>query len=86
MKLVYEKSFLKSLRRLHLHERERVQHALLVFQKDPFHPSLHNHRLAGKRKGIRAISAGFALRILYREEGYHFVVFLLETGRHSQVY
>lgn len=86
MKFFYTRRFLKNLRQLPAVEQERAQRVLLVFEKDPFHPVLRNHRLKGKQQGIRSIAAGYDLRILYREEGSHSVVFLLQTGKHDQVY
>lgn len=86
MKLIYSKNFTKSLGRLQVEERQRIRRALALFSEHPFHPSLRNHRLKGKRKSIRSIAAGFDLRILYREEGGHAVVFLLQVGTHDQVY
>lgn len=86
MTFFYTKRFLRSLRTLPDTEQERVKRALLLFEECPFHPTLRNHRLKGKQQSIRSIAAGYDLRILYREEGNHSVVFLLQTGRHDQVY
>lgn len=86
MKIFYTRRFLKSLRKLPVVEQERVKRALSLFEEHPFHPSLRNHCLKGKRKNIHSIAAGYDLRILYREEGGHTVVFLLQTGTHDQVY
>ncbi len=52
----------------------------------PFHPVLRNHGLTGKLRGLRAISAGYDLRIVYEEEGGHARVLLLNTGTHDEVY
>lgn len=86
MIFVYSRNFTKGLRRLQDKDRKRVRHTLTLFSEQPFHPSLRNHRLKGKRKDIRSIAAGFDLRILYREEGGHTVIFLLQVGTHDQVY
>jgi mRNA-degrading endonuclease YafQ of YafQ-DinJ toxin-antitoxin module len=52
----------------------------------PFHPALKNHGLTGKLRGLRAISAGYDLRVVYEEEGGHATVLLLNTGTHNKVY
>ncbi len=52
----------------------------------PFPPVLRNHGLTGKLRGLRAISAGYDLRIVYEEEGGHACVLLLNTGTHDEVY
>jgi mRNA-degrading endonuclease YafQ of YafQ-DinJ toxin-antitoxin module len=52
----------------------------------PFPPTLKNHGLTGKLRGLRAISAGYDLRVVYEEEGGHATVLLLNTGSHDEVY
>ncbi|MBI4129344.1 type II toxin-antitoxin system mRNA interferase toxin, RelE/StbE family [Candidatus Peregrinibacteria bacterium] len=86
MKLHYTKRYLRSFRRLQRDDQESVAEAMTLFQDNPFHPILRNHQLQGKMRGLRAIAAGFDIRILYREEGHHSIVFLLQTGTHDQVY
>ena len=86
MKLIFEKSFEKSLCKLQPADVDRVERAISLFQQNPFHPHLRNHRLKGKLQGLHSISAGFDLRIVYREEGDHVIVFLLRVGTHNQVY
>ena len=86
MQVFVRKSFRKSYVKLSERERKLVDDRLSLFREDPFHPDLKNHALKGALKGQRAISAGFDLRILYRQEGEHTVVYLLKTGTHNQVY
>jgi mRNA-degrading endonuclease YafQ of YafQ-DinJ toxin-antitoxin module len=35
----------------------------------PFHPALKTHGLTGKLRGLRAIRAGYDLRVVYKDEG-----------------
>jgi addiction module RelE/StbE family toxin len=86
MTIFFRKGFTKSYAKLSAGEKALVKQALEVFEEDPFHPDLKNHTLKGKLAGNRAFSAGFDLRVLYREEGGHAVVYLLKTGTHNQVY
>ena len=86
MKILFRKQFTKSYGKLSVSEQFLVNQSLEIFEKDPFHSKLNNHALKGKLQGQRAFSAGFDLRILYREEGGHAVVYLLKTGSHNQVY
>ncbi len=37
-------------------------------------------------KGLRAFSAGYDLRIIYRDEGGFITITLLDVGSHNQVY
>ena len=57
-----------------------------IFVDNPFSEELYNHMLKGRLIGYRAFSAGFDLRIIYREENDHLIVFLIRVGTHNQVY
>ena len=69
-----------------MRDQRRVEAALTLFLDQPFHPALKNHGLTGKLRGLRAISAGYDLRVVYEEEGEHAMVLLLNTGTHDEVY
>jgi len=86
MELRFQKSLAKSYKKLSLLDMHRVDSAVKIFQENPFSESLRNHALKGKIEGQRAFLAGFDLRVIYREEGDHAVVYLLKTGSHSQVF
>ena len=60
--------------------------ALKLFADNPFHPQLRNHKLRGSKQGLRSISAGYDLRIIYIEEGGHAIVLFLMIGDHETVY
>ena len=78
--------FDKAFARLSVRDQHRVEAALTLFMDQPFHPALKNHGLTGKLLGLRAISAGYDLRVVYEEEGGHATVLLLNTGTHNKVY
>ena len=78
--------FDKAFARLSVRDQHRVEAALTLFMDQPFHPAFKNHGLTGKLRGLRAISAGYDLRVVYEEEGGHATVLLLNTGTHNKVY
>ena len=86
MKIRHSNRFRKDLRVLSREQKKAVAVAIRCFSANPFDPSLENHKLKGKMKGMRAISAGFDLRIIYREEGDHVLVLMLRVGSHGRVY
>lgn len=86
MEIIYLKGFKKSYDKLSKIDQNAVDEILCIFQKNPLEPTLKNHALKWDKLGFRAISAGFDLRILYREEWDHAIVFLIKTGSHNQVY
>lgn len=86
MQIKYHHRFLKQLDKLQKHQKVAVKDAIDTFRKDPFDHSLKNHSLKGSMKGIRALSAGFDLRIIFQEtQGYTFILFLA-VGTHDDVY
>ena len=80
------KRFDKAFAQLADRDQRRVESALKQFMDQPFHPALDNHALKGKLRGLRAISAGYDLRIVYKEENGHVIVMLLNVGTHDDVY
>ncbi len=78
--------FDKAFARLSERDQRRVEAVLTLFMDQPFHPALKNHGLTGKLRGLRAIRAGYDLRVVYEEEGAHATVLLLNTGTHDEVY
>ncbi len=86
MTLHTTRRFDKAFARLADRDQRRVESALKQFMDQPFHPELRNHALTGNLRGLRAISAGYDLRIVYEEEGGHVRVLLLNVGTHDEVY
>ena len=81
-----KKSFDKSFQKLPKNSQDAVKATLKNFHENPFAPELENHELNGNMKGIRSISVKHDLRIIYREESDHMIVYLIKTGKHTQVY
>lgn len=86
MEIRLRKAFVKAYTKLPRPQKQSVDKALILFEKSPFDPALRDHALKGKMKGLRAFSAGFDLRVIYREEDGFMVITLLDVGTHNQVY
>lgn len=86
MKIQHTKRFLKALARLSPRQVDEVESAVQAFVNNRLDPVLRDHALKGKMKGLRAFSAGFDLRVIYREKGGFIEVILLDAGTHNQVY
>lgn len=86
MKITYRKQFIKQFKRLQRREQLAVDDAIDRFEKNPVDPSLYNHPLKGNMKGKRALSAGFDLRIIFKEYDGYAVVIMLDVGSHENVY
>lgn len=82
----FSKVFLKQLRKLPPQEKELVNQAIEVFKVNPFEVSLRNHKLQGIQKGIRSISAGYDIRLLYIEKNGHTLILFMRVGTHEDVY
>lgn len=57
-----------------------------LLQIEPYNPSLKNHPLHGEQIGLRAISAGGDLRLVFYEINEYKKVVFLRVGTHEQVY
>ncbi|MEI7510806.1 MAG: type II toxin-antitoxin system mRNA interferase toxin, RelE/StbE family [Candidatus Peregrinibacteria bacterium] len=86
MKIIFKKNFVKNYLRLPKNLQEQVDEVILRFEKDPQDKKLKNHALAGIYAGLRAISAGYDLRIIFEEKENYMEVLLLKVGSHSSVY
>ena len=86
MKIDATKGFLKAYARLSARQRLQVDSALVAFQANRTDPSLRDHPLKGHKNRLRALSAGWDLRVVYREEGGFVIVVLIDVGTHNQVY
>jgi len=86
MHFVYTKPFRKALARLSQWQQDAIEAAVDRYKEDRSHPALRDHALKGQMKGFRAFSAGWDLRVIYREEGGFVIVVLIDVGTHNQVY
>ena len=86
MKIVFTKRFLRGFHALTIENQKRASHALELFRENPFHRFLRNHALRGKQRGVRSLTAGHDLRILYREENGSAIAILITVGTHDEVY
>ena len=86
MKFDSTKKWLKAYRRLTFPQKRQIDASLIAYAKDRTDPKLADHALKGHMKGLRAFSASWDLRIIYREEGGFILIILLDTGTHNQVY
>ena len=86
MKIKMHKKFQKQYKKLPERYKQAVQIAIDHFRNNPFDPVLYNHTLTGEYAGMRSISAGFDLRLIFIEEDDYSVVVLIKVGSHSQLY
>lgn len=86
MRIATHKKFDKAFVKLKAEHRDAVKAAIDAFVKNRLNSHLADHALKGKMKGLRAFSAGWDLRIIYREEGGFICIILLDVGTHNQVY
>jgi len=86
MEIVFSKAFQKSLAKLSRRYSSSVEGAVAAYKSDRRDPVLRDRALKGKMKGLRAFSAGYDLRVIYKEEGGFVTVILLDVGTHNQIY
>ncbi|MCH8012553.1 MAG: type II toxin-antitoxin system mRNA interferase toxin, RelE/StbE family [Candidatus Marinimicrobia bacterium] len=91
--LVWSKTFLRAFKQAIRRQPElevRVKHSLQQLAEDPFHPSLHSHKLKGSLKGSWACTVDYDNRILFElvknPESGEDDILLLTMGTHDEVY
>jgi addiction module RelE/StbE family toxin len=72
--------------RRHPELRSRLAAILRDLESDPFQPHLRYHPLAGRLKGLQAISVSYDYRIILRIEITDKEIILLDIGSHDEVY
>lgn len=91
--LVWSPAFTRALKqkiRRNPELREQVERTLRQLTEDPFHPSLHSHKLKGALAGTWACSVAYDLRIIFEfvqnSESGKEEILLLTVGSHDEVY
>ena len=91
--VVWSKAFARNLKRRLRRDptlRQSVETTLRQLANDPFHPSLHTHKLKGELEGVWACSVAYDLRILFEfvenPDSAEEEIFLLAVGSHDEVY
>jgi len=84
----YSKRFLKQFKKAPVRVRLSFLKRVAIFLKDPYHPQLHNHLLAGSLQRYKSINITGDWRALFRmiEREGHAVIFFDAIGTHSQLY
>lgn len=91
--LVWSAAFLRASKRAIRHQpelRDRIERTLRQLAADPFHPTLHSHKLKGELAGAWACTVDYDNRILFEfgrhpDTGQEEIV-LLTLGTHDEVY
>lgn len=86
MKITTHRKFDKAFVKLAVDQRIAVKQAIAAFDGKRLDPRLHDHALKRKMKKLRVFSAGWDLRVIYREESDFITIILLDLGSHNRVY
>ena len=91
--LVWSAAFVRAFKRAVRRQPElrgRVERTLQQLAEDPFHPTLHSHKLKGKLAGAWACTVDYDHRILFEfvqnPESGEEEILLLTMGTHDEVY
>lgn len=84
MRVRYLKTFQKQVMELQSIQKKRLKAALLLFQIEPDHPDLYNHRLTGNWSGYSSIAFGGDWRANYKLV--NDVAVFVAVGTHAQLY
>ena len=64
------------------HIRKKIEKVFLLFQDNPFHPSLRLHQLSGKLKEFWSVSIDLKYRIMFKFTGEGNALFV-SVGTHA---
>jgi len=91
--LVWSSTFVRAFKRAVRRQpglRVRVEHTLQQLAEDPFHPTLHSHKLKGRLVGAWACTVDYDNRILFEfvrnPDSGEEEILLLTMGTHDEVY
>lgn len=91
--LIWSPNFARALRRKIRQNpllRQPIENTIRTLAEDPFHPSLHCHKLKGSLSGVWACTIDYDNRILFEFvddlESEENAIHLLALGTHDEVY
>ena len=85
MKLRFNRGFRRQYKKLSKNERSKVDGAIRLFSREPFHVVLNNHPLRGGYSGCRSINIGGDLRAIYKLTEQD-AAYFMAIGTHSELY
>ena len=85
MEVRFHRKFYKLYERLPAKIQTRFEERLVIFQREPLHPTLRNHSLSGQWIDRRSISITGDYRAIYKEVDEKTALFEA-IGTHSQLY
>jgi mRNA-degrading endonuclease YafQ of YafQ-DinJ toxin-antitoxin module len=90
VEIVWDEKFKRIYRkwcRQHPTHKGQFAKKIVIFQSDPFHPSLKTHSLSGVLQGLWSFRITFDQRLVFEfldEDRLH--VLLIDIGTHEEVY
>jgi len=64
---------------------EKIEKQLIIFKRNPKHPSLRLHKLTGKKEQAWSISITMSIRIIYKLADDN-TAYFTHLGTHDEVY
>jgi len=88
MKIVYDPTFITTLKKVNVKIRKSFKQRILLFSKDPHNPQLDNHDLRKKYQGYKSIDITVDYRAIYKErhEGKETIAYFTKLGTPRQLY
>lgn len=90
MTVRYSPLFIDKLKKQNVRIKNSFREAIALFQKDPYHSSLHNHPLSREHKGYRSINVTSGdYRAIYREmvePNAEIYAYFVDIGTHNELY
>jgi len=85
VQIIFEKSFLRGIRRLPEKLKDEITAQLILLQLNPFTPTLHTKRLHGPLAGLYSFRIDHDYRVLFSLE-YGISIHLIDIGHRKNIY
>ncbi len=84
MRVLLSKQFEKMFRKCPQEIKHKFAEKLQMFKKNKHSPTINNHALSGKLKGLKSINISGDWRLIFEEKSEEMI--LVAIGTHSQLY
>jgi len=88
MKVVYDPTFITTVKKVNVRIRKSFKQRIYIFAKDPYSLELDNHSLRYTYAGYRSIDITADYRAIYKERyiGKVIIAYFTALGTHKQLY
>ena len=85
MNVKFQRRFITQYKRFSQNRQKQCDERLVLFETNPFNPTLNNHALQGKYLGYRSINMTGNIRVVFRMIATD-TAYFIAVGTHAELY